>query len=86
MGLTNQMNLSNLSVYPNPISGQLTIQYQLQLKDLISINLFDSYGRLFNILQPSNMQLSGMAGGDAIEIGSCNFAVSGATVPTWTTT
>lgn len=34
----------------------------------------------------TNMQLSGMAGGDAIKIGSVNFAVSGATAPTWTTT
>ena len=34
----------------------------------------------------TNMQLTGAAGGDAIKIGSCNFAVSGATVPTWTTT
>jgi hypothetical protein len=34
----------------------------------------------------TNMQLSGAAGGDAIKLGTCNFAVSGATAPTWTTT
>jgi hypothetical protein len=34
----------------------------------------------------TDMQLSGAPGGDAIKIGSCNFAVSGATAPDWTTT
>lgn len=58
MGLANQINLSNLSVYPNPFSGQLTIQYQLQEKDLVSIKLFDSYGRLIHIPLTSTIQLS----------------------------
>jgi len=46
--------LSNISLFPNPVCEQATLQYELKTKERITVNLFDVQGKFIkNILPPT---------------------------------
>jgi uncharacterized delta-60 repeat protein len=48
---------ASVSVYPNPVMEEISIEYQLENEETISIRLVDLHGRVIeNLLAPSNRQ------------------------------
>jgi hypothetical protein len=52
-GARNTRTVPRLSVYPNPFSSSVTIEYELTIPSEVSLTIFDAKGRLVTALSPT---------------------------------
>jgi hypothetical protein len=60
VGTNDNQNATNFTIYPNPTTGQLTIQFESTLEQDISLKVFDILGKQVNsgIIQKGNSNYS----------------------------